>query len=69
MDKRDNEVRKKVLLLFGVTDEEAEKDIKTIQEWMTTQPHLPEIMGKTHTIFPGTTLIIISQKPRKSQTS
>ena len=40
-----NEIQR-ALERYDKTEEEANNDIKTIQEWMKNQPHLPEIMGK-----------------------
>ncbi|KAJ3646340.1 hypothetical protein Zmor_023931 [Zophobas morio] len=40
-----NEIQR-ALERYDKTEEEANNDIKTIQEWMKNQPHLPEIMDK-----------------------
>lgn len=42
----DETVRKDALKEHEKTEESVEEDVKTIQIWMKTQRHLPEIMGK-----------------------
>lgn len=34
-----------ILKYYGKTKDSIEEDVKIIQKWLTTQPHIPEITG------------------------
>ena len=41
-----DEAKKNFYESFGRTEESVDDDVTIIKEWMKTQPHLPELMGK-----------------------
>ena len=47
MSQVSQDTKKKIYETFGRNEEMVEDDVNIIKTWMQTQPHLPEILGKS----------------------